>query len=417
MAEYSLVRIRKSKLEELIGQGQNRANTVLKISERLDTYLSATQLGITASSLLLGWFGGPLLADIFRAMFGVAVSSWYDHSFVFACAFLLIVFLHVVFGELVPRTIALGKVEQVAMAVSYPLVFFHYLLYPLVVFFNRIAHAVLCLLGVDPVPNEDISRSEDELRMIVSASERGGKLDHMESRLIDNVFDFADRVAREVMVPRQDMVCLYTDDTLQDNLQAVRESRHTRYPLCSEDKDHVLGVVHVRDLMDLNDDDQSFDLQSIMRNIAVVPEGMATSKVLQMMQHKHIQIAVVADEYGGTAGLVTMEDLLEEIVGDIQDEHDAEEAADILQLDENTYEFDGLVLLDEISELLNIKFNEPEEDTIGGFVFGLLGRKPETGDKIFADGWCFEVMEAEGFRVTRVKASKLQEDGNAGVNE
>ena len=283
MAEYSLVRIRKSRLDELIRQGKSRANTVLKMSEKLDTYLSATQLGITASSLLLGWFGGPLLAEMFRGMFGVSAGTWYDHSLVFACAFLIIVFLHVVFGELVPRTIALGKVEQVAMAVAYPLVFFHYLLYPLVVLFNRISHAVLCLLGVDPVPDEDISRSEDELRMIVSASERGGKLDHMESRLIDNVFDFADRVAREVMVPRQDMICLYTDDTLQENLQAVRESRHTRYPLCMEDKDHVLGVIHVRDLMDLDDDDDpAFDLRTRMRNIVVVPEGMSTAKVLQI---------------------------------------------------------------------------------------------------------------------------------------
>lgn len=411
MAEYSLIRIRKSRLDELIQQGNNRAGTVLKMSEKMDTYLSATQLGITASSLLLGWFGGPLLADFFRGLFGVVAGSWYDNSLIFACAFLLIVFLHVVFGELVPRTIALGKVEQVAMAIAYPLVFFHYLLYPLVVCFNRIAHAVLCLLGVDPVPDEDISRSEDELRMIVSASERGGKLDHMESRLIDNVFDFADRVAREVMVPRQDMICLYTDDTLKENLQAVRESRHTRYPLCDEDKDHVVGVIHVRDLMDLDVEDTDIDLRTLMREIAVVPEGMSTSKVLQTMQHKRIQIAVVADEYGGTAGLVTMEDLLEEIVGDIQDEHDAEEAADILRISEDVYEFDGLILLDEVSELLHIEFDEPEEDTIGGFVFGLLGRKPEEGDRIVTGGWRFEVMEAEGFRVTRVKISRLPEDG------
>lgn len=419
MAEYSLVRIRKSRLDELIQQGKSRANTVLKMSEKLDTYLSATQLGITASSLLLGWFGGPLLAEMLREMLGVSADSWYNHSLVLVCAFIIIVFLHVVFGELVPKTIALGKVEQVVMLVAYPLVFFHYLLYPLVLFFNRSAHAVLCLLGMDPVPDEDISRSEDELRMIVSASERGGKLDHMESRLIDNVFDFADRVAREVMVPRQDMICLYTDDSLKENLQAVRDSRHTRYPLCMEDKDHVLGVIHVRDLMDLDEvDDKEVDLRTIMRDIVVVPEGMSTAKVLQTMQHKHIQLAVVADEYGGTAGLVTMEDLLEEIVGDIQDEHDAEEAEEIVRLGDDAYEFDGLVLLDEVSELLNIEFDEPEEDTIGGFVFGLLGRKPEKGDKVVTDGWRFEVIEAEGFRVTRVKTTRLPEDGTTEkVNE
>ncbi len=169
--------------------------------------------------------------------------------------------------------------------------------------------------------------------------------------------------------------------------------------------------------MDLDDDDDpNFDLQTRMRNIVVVPEGMSTAKVLQTMQHKRIQIAVVADEYGGTAGLVTMEDLLEEIVGDIQDEHDADEVEEILRLGDDAYEFDGLVLLDEVSGLLHIEFEEPEEDTIGGFVFGLLGRKPEEGDKVAAGGWRFEVMEAEGFRVTRVKATRLPEDGTAAKN-
>lgn len=417
MAEYSLVRIRKNRLEELVQQGETAASTVLKISDKMDTYLSATQLGITASSLILGWFGGPLLANILKSLLNTDLISWYNHSLILACAFLIMVFLHVVFGELVPRTIALGKVEQVAMKVAYPLVFFHFLLYPLVILFNKVAHAVLCLLGVDPVPNEDISRSEDELRMIVSASELGGELDHMESRLIDNVFDFADRVAREVMVPRQDMVCLYTDDELKENLQVVRESKHTRYPLCSEDKDHVLGVIHVRDLMDIDENQKDFDLTTVMRNIVVVPEGMSTAKILQTMQHKHIQIAIVADEYGGTAGLVTMEDLLEEIVGDIQDEHDLEGEEEILKIDDTMYEFDGLVLLDEVSEVLDIEFDEPEEDTIGGFVFGVLGRKPEQGDQVLNSGWSFEVLEAEGFRVTRVKAIRLPEEDDGIIEE
>ena len=415
MAEYSLVRIRKSRLEELIQQGNGSAKTVLKMTLSLDTYLSATQMGITIASLALGWLGGPFLVELLGSLIGTEYfEPWSVHVAAVFLTIFVLVFVHVVFGELVPRAIALGKVEKIAMAVSRPLSLFYILTFPLVVVFSRFSRAVLQLLGIESVQKEDIAHSEDELRMIVSASERGGVLDHMESRLIDNVFDFADRVAREVMVPRQDMICLYTDDTLQENLQAVRESRHTRYPLCMEDKDHVLGVIHVRDLMDLDDDDDpAFDLRTRMRNIVVVPEGMSTAKVLQMMQHKRIQIAVVADEYGGTAGLVTMEDLLEEIVGDIQDEHDGEEAEDILRLGDDSYEFDGLVLLDEISELLNIEFDEPEEDTIGGFVFGLLGRKPEEGDRVVTGSWRFEVTEAEGFRVTRVKATRLQEDGTA----
>lgn len=410
VSEYALVSIRPARLEELIAQGNSRAELVLKMTQKRDTYISAVQLGITASSLILGWFCGPLLAGIIADGFDLIGEHWYDDGVVVLCAFLLIVFVHVVFGELVPRVISLAHVERAAMAIAYPLIFFHYLMYPLVVFFIKAAKAVLKALKMDKVPTEDISRSEEELRMIVSASEQGGKLDHMESRLLDNVFDFADRVAREVMVPRQDMVCLYVEDSFDKNIEKVLATRHTRYPLVHEDKDHVLGVVHVRSLINIKDSEkENFDMCSRMSPIMVVPESMDISKVLQTMQQKRVQLVVVADEYGGTAGLVTMEDLLEEIVGDIQDEHDADKEEEVVHRADGTYEFDGMVLLDDITDLLHIKFEEPEEDTIGGLVFGLLERKPEPGDKIEVDGWSFEVLRAEGFRVTRVRAAKQPE--------
>ena len=410
VSEYALVSIRPARLEELIAQGNSRAELVLKMTQKRDTYISAVQLGITASSLILGWFCGPLLACIIADGFDLIGEHWYDDGVVVLCAFLLIVFVHVVFGELVPRVISLAHVEHAAMAIAYPLIFFHYLMYPLVVFFNKAAKAVLKALKMDKVPTEDISRSEEELRMIVSASEQGGKLDHMESRLLDNVFDFADRVAREVMVPRQDMVCLYVEDSFEKNIAKVMATRHTRYPLVHEDKDHVLGVVHVRSLINIKDSEkENFDMRSRMSPIMVVPESMDISKGLQTMQQKRVQLVVVADEYGGTAGLVTMEDLLEEIVGDIQDEHDADKEEEVVHRADGTYEFDGMVLLDDITDLLHIKFEEPEEDTIGGLVFCFLERKPEPGDKIEVDGWSFEVLRAEGFRVTRVRAAKQPE--------
>lgn len=410
ISEYALVSVRPARLEELVAQGNSRAALVLKMTQKRDTYVSAVQLGITASSLILGWFCGPLLAGLIADGFDLIGEHWYDDGVVVLCAFLLIVFVHVVFGELVPRVISLAHVEQSAMAIAYPLIAFRYVMYPLVAFFNKVAKAVLKALKIDKVETEDISRSEKELRMIVSASEQGGKLDHMESRLLDNVFDFADRVAREVMVPRQDMVCLYVEDSFEKNIEKVLATRHTRYPLVHEDKDHVLGVIHVRSLINVKDDEKTgFDMRSRMSSIVVVPESMDISKVLQTMQQKRVQLVVVADEYGGTAGLVTMEDLLEEIVGDIQDEHDADKEEEVVHRADGTYEFDGMVLLDDITDLLHIKFEEPEEDTIGGLVFGLLERKPEPGDKIQVDGWCFEVLRAEGFRVMRVRASKEPE--------
>lgn len=402
MSEYALVKARPDKLEELAQQGSGTAALALRMTGKLDTYLSATQMGITTSSVLLGLFAGPLFVDVLRS-YGVQ-----DVALAWVLSFVLIVFLHVVFGELVPRAAALNKVEKTVMMIAYPMVFFHYLLYPLVLVFNKVSRGVLKLLGITRPPKEDISRSEEELRRIVSASEEVGELDHMESRMIDNVFDFADRVTREIMVPRQDMVCLFLEDSLSDNLDTVRSSRHTRYPVCDEDKDHVVGVVHIRDLIDIDPRAKTFDFTSVMRTIAVVPEAMSTVKVLQLMQQQHIQMALVADEYGGTAGLITMEDLVEEIVGEIQDEHEAQEPDDIVKISDTVYEFDGMVLLDEITDILDVQFDDPEEDTIGGYVFGVLGRKPAVGDVVKIPGCIFEVLAAEGFRVLRVKATKVE---------
>lgn len=228
--------------------------------------------------------------------------------------------------------------------------------------------------------------------------------------MIGNVFDFADRVAREVMVPRQDMVCLFLDDALAENMAVVRSSHHTRYPLCMEDKDQVVGTLHVRDLLKIKPGQTTFDLRRLMRPIVVIPEAMPVPKALHLMQQRHVQMVLVADEYGGTAGLITMEDLVEEIVGDIQDEHEAQEPPDVLQLPDGRIEFDGMVLLDDVAEQLPIVFDDPEEDTIGGYVFGLLGRKPEIGDVVEISGYSFKVLRTEGFRVVRVLAAKLPQE-------
>lgn len=251
---------------------------------------------------------------------------------------------------------------------------------------------------------EHIAKNEDELRRIVSVSERVGKIDHVESSMIDNVFDFADRVAREVMVPRQDMKCLFTDDTLAENMAVVRDSHHTRYPLCVEDKDQVIGTIHVRDLINIKEGANDFDLRRLMRPIVVIPEAMPIPRALRLMQQRHVQMVLVADEYGGTAGLITMEDLVEEIVGEIQDEHEAEEPENIVKLPHGKYEFDGMVLLDDITDILSIKFDEPEEDTIGGYVFGILGRKPVPGDTVTLGNYTFKVLKTDGFRVVRLLA-------------
>jgi CBS domain containing-hemolysin-like protein len=274
----------------------------------------------------------------------------------------------------------------------------------------RAAKAILGLMGVKPASEIELAHSEEELRMIVSASQRGGVLDKMESELIDNVFDFADRVVREVMVPRQDMICVFTEDTFEENMKVVRETGHTRYPLCLDDKDHVIGMIHIRDLMDFNMSDNDVkDFHTIMREVLVVPENMPVAQLLQLMRRKRTHLAVVADEYGGTAGLVTLEDVIEEIVGDIQDEHDEEEV-EIIRLTDGAYEFDGRVLLEDVGEILHLNLEEHEEDTIGGYIFGVLGRGPEVGDQVNIDMYKFRVLAVTGFRVVRVKAEKMPQE-------
>lgn len=410
VAEFSLVKIRKTRLEELVQQGNSRAKLALRIVSSLDTYLSAIQLGITLASLALGWIGEPAISAMIEPLL-YAYFPGYDlllHTISITIGFIIITLLHVVMGELIPKSYAIQRTERMVLFSVWPLYIFHKVGYPIITLFDHTAWFFLKILGVKHVDQADVAHSEEELRMIVSASHRGGVLNQMESDLIDNVFDFADRVAHEVMVPRQDMICLFADDSYEENLKVVRETNHTRYPLCIDDKDHIIGIIHLRDLMDLElCNAEKKELKSIMREILVVPEGMSVAKLLQIMRRKRIHLSVVIDEFGGTAGLVALEDILEEIVGDIQDEHDAVIQAEIQRMPDDSYEFDGRVLFDEVAELLAITLDEPEEDTIGGYIFGLLGRRPEIGDIVNIGEYSFSVLKVTGFRIVRVHAKAL----------
>ena len=404
VAEFSLVKVRRTRLEELVQQGDLRATLALQILESFDTYLGAIQVGITLSSLALGWVGESAVSSLLALWGDYYLPAWFSIGLGAVLGFGFVVFLHIVFGELVPKSLAVQRAERIALFVAGPLYTFQKLIYPVMRLFHRMARAVLNLMGLSPATEADLAHSEDELRMIVSASHRGGVLDQMESELIDNVFDFSDRLAREIMIPRQDMICLFVEDTFEESMKMVRETNHTRYPLCSEDKDHIIGMIHIRDLMDFDlRSATEKSLQEIVREILLVPEAMSVAELLQVMRRKRTHLAVVADEYGGTAGLVALEDIIEQIVGDIQDEHDEEES-EILRFPDGSYEFDGGVLLDDVVELLDIQTEEHEEDTIGGYIFGVLGRKPEIGDKVSIAPYVFHVLTVNGFRIVRVKA-------------
>ncbi len=406
-----MVKVRKTRLEELAQQNDSQAQLTLKILGSFDTYLGATQLGITLASLALGWLGEPAIASLLEPVLLQLMpdAAWLLGPLSIAVGFTIITFLHIVIGELVPKSMAIQRAEKLALFCSWPLYVFHKIGYPVILLFNRTARAILSLLGIKPANEAELAHSEEELRMILSASQRGGVLNQMESELIDNVFDFADRLAREIMVPRQDMICLYLEDSYEENMKVVRETNHTRYPLCQGDKDNIVGMIHIRDLMDFDlCKTQDVDLRLVMREILVVPESMSVAKLLQLMRRRRIHLAVVADEYGGTAGLVALEDVLEEIVGDIQDEHDEVVAPEIQRMQDGVYQFDGRVLLDEVTDVLAIRLEEHEEDTIGGYLFALLGRKPEINDAVMIGEYQFTVLESSGFRIIRVKAERIE---------
>jgi CBS domain containing-hemolysin-like protein len=411
-AEISFVRIRKTRLEELTKEGNEKAQLLLKIISSLDTYLSATQLGVTSCSLALGWLGEPaaaaLLTPLLYSLLG-ALPAWLLKTVSFALSFILIIFLEIVLGELVPRAIALRRVEEIALGVARPIHLFCYLIYPLVQLFNKSALAILRLLPLSPDGKED-THTPEELKLLVGVSEREGVIDSMESRIINNALDFSDLLAREVMVPRQDTVFLCADVSFEENLAVIRASVHTRYPIYEGDKDHVIGIAHIRGVIDLLFlPPEERDITRIMRESVTIPEGLSISAVFHTLQKKHAQMAVVADEYGGTAGIVTVEDLMEEIVGDIQDEYDQEEEPIVRNAD-GSLEFGGLVLLDAVEELLDIELSEHAEDTVGGYIFGLLGRRPLPGDSVRRSGYVFTVERVRGFRVERVRARQVAVD-------
>jgi len=414
-AEFSLVKVRKTRLAELSEAGSGRAKVALDVATQLDAYLSACQLGITLSSLGLGWIGEPAIATLIEPLFA-RVNGWtpiYTHTIAITIAFSIISLLHIVLGELVPKSIAIQRAESTALGTAGFLKAFYWICYPFIRSLNGLANLVLRIWGIEPANEADLSHSEEELRMLVEASQKHGYLDKMEGKLLDNVFEFSDRIASEVMIPRQDMVCIFIQDTFDEVLEVIKEYGHTRYLLCDDDRDHVLGLVHMRDIIRLQEQTGSKDITQIKRDILAVPEGMPISHLVQRMRSQRTHMAVIVDEFGGSAGLVTLEDMLEELVGEIYDEFELEQP-EIQKVAENEYILNGRVLLEEVSEMLDIQLEEETVSTIGGYVFARLGRKPVKGDLVYFGGYNFEVMEVIGYRITKVKVMKKPEESKMG---
>ncbi|MGZ7441661.1 hemolysin family protein [Paenibacillus sp. TH7-28] len=408
-AEFSLVKVRQSRLTQLVKEGNRRANYALKVNKRLDTYLSATQLGITLASLGLGWVGEPavseLLVEPLMHKMG-ATDPTLISTISVAVGFAIITFLHIVMGELAPKSLAIQKSEETSLWLSWPLLMFYRLFLPVIWLLNTAANGALRLFGIEPAGEAEAAHSEEEIRILMNQSAKSGVFDQDEMKLVDNIFDFSDMLAREVMLPRTDMDCLYTNLSWEENMKIVAETKHSRYPVAVEDKDQIIGFVHITDLL-LPEADRPLDLAEMIRPILNVPESMEVSQVLRLMQKKHSQMTLVVDEYGGTAGLLTAEEILEEIVGDLHDEFE-DERPEVEILAEGVYSVDGRLLIEEVNDLVGSDIEDEEVDSIGGWLFKELEGAPAKGKKIQVDDTLFEVAESGRLRITRVKITKLQ---------
>ena len=402
-AEFSIVKMRSSRLDVLIAAGNRRASYAKKLADRLDVALSVTQLGITIVSLGLGWLGEPVVASLLHpafSWFGVPESAVETVSF--AIAFFLITSLHIVGGELIPKNVAIRKVESVALTVALPLLVFQRIMYPFVWLLNHVANWAEERMGFSVVTKEeDVAHTEEEIRVLMEESHRQGFIDKTELEFVDNVFDFADLSVREIMIPRTDMVCLDLEDSLEESIETAMEERLTRYPICDGGKDNVIGFLHIKDFLQTLYKKEAPDLRKLARHALVVPEAMAVSRLLQTMQQERSQLAIVVDEYGGTAGMVTIEDVIEEIVGDIQDEFDTDRPL-VEKKGACLYSVDAKMLLEELEDILEVAIDEEEIDSVGGWLSAHVDNPPRIGQKAAFGDAQFFVEETEGVRITRV---------------
>ena len=401
-AEFCCVKMRPSRLETLIQDGNTRAKYAKKLIDELDEALSVTQLGITLASLGLGWVGEPFVAELISPVIhALGFGETIGHTISFALAFSLITSMHIILGELTPKSMAIAASEKILLSIALPMIIFWKVMYPFVWLLNKTANFVSKHLGLT-ISEGEVAHNPEEIRLLMKESRKQGLVDDTEVDFVDNVFDFTERNVREIMVPRPDMVCLYLDKSYEENLATILEEEMTRYPICDEDKDHIVGFLHIKDLTKvLIQGKRKPSLKKLARKVFFVPESMDVSVLLETMQKNRSQLAIVVDEYGGTAGMVTIEDIVEEIVGDIQDEFD-EERPDSEKRDENLYSIDAKMLLEELEDEFGIAIDDEDVDTIGGWLNDKLGGEPRVGQSAAFEGNTFYVEEVEGLRITRV---------------
>lgn len=409
--EFAIVKVRSTRIDQLVSEGNKTAVVAKSIVSNLDEYLSACQLGITITALGLGWLGEPTVDQIIHPLLITlhlpdSVASITSFILAFAC----VTFIHVVVGELAPKTFAIQKAERLTLIFARPMMLFYKIMYPFIQALNGSARFIVGLFGLKLASEHENAHSEEELQLIISESYKSGEINQSEYKYVNNIFEFDDRVAKEIMVPRTEIVAFDQNQTLKECLEIVSRENYTRYPVIDGEKDNIVGMVNMKEVLTeyIKGMNMNASICQYVRPVIQVIESIPIQNLLVKMQKERVHMAILIDEYGGTAGLVTVEDILEEIVGDIRDEFDGDEVPDINQISENKTVVDGKVLIEDVNDLFGLDIDHTDMDTIGGWI---MSEKIDViqGDKILYNDYEFTILVVDGYHIKSLEIVKLEE--------
>jgi CBS domain containing-hemolysin-like protein len=420
-SEFAIVKVRSSRVDQLIAEGNKNAAAAKKVITHLDESLSACQLGITITALGIGWLGEPTVESFMHPIFKqLDLQPSVSSILSFIIAFSVITFLHVVIGELSPKTFAIHKAEQITLAFAKPLTWFYKIMFPFIWVLNHSARFVTSLFGLKPVSEHEIAHSEEELRIILSESLKSGEINLSEYKYVNNIFEFDNRIAKEIMVPRTEIVSLNEEARLSEVLEVILNERYTRYPVITGgDKDNILGIINVKEILTdciRQKCEEKKPVAQYIKPVIRVIETIPIHDLLLKMQKERSHMAILFDEYGGTAGLVTAEDILEEIVGEIRDEFDMDELPFVQKVAADHYILDAKLLIQETNDLLGTNIAEDEVDTIGGWI---LTQKFDLvkGDSVTFDGFQFIIKEIDGHHIQYIEVKKTKQEADANLDQ
>lgn len=410
LAQFALVKVRRTRVDQLASEGRRTARATQQVLKQLDAYLGATQVGNTVTAIALGWIGEPAVARLFDPLIVAVGLEGFPVSFTVATiiAFILLTALQIVFGELAPKSLGLARPEGASLIVSPIMIVFFTLTRPFVVFLNGTANQVVRLLGIKPADGDE-GHTDDELRMIVAASALGGHLDEVERTIVENALFFGERRVRDLMVPRPDVDILDLDDPAEHNLDVIRATKHTRYPVCRGGSDNITGYLHTKDLSVPSSGGGRSDLNEIRREVLVFPESASAEHALREFRRTRQHLGVVVDEFGNMAGIITLEDLVEDLIGEIQDEFDLDERAPLERLPDGTISVEGAFNLEDLQDILGFELPKSvASTTLGGYVFAVIGERPSVGDTTRIGPYQATVSEVDGLRITRVSLERSE---------